>query len=641
MLAARRSIPVVALEGRLGDDARGAMRTSEPLLVTADDADLAGPAMRRALADVAARIPGAPVLLLASTSLGGLDTETARLLEVPGTERLLLGDLSREATAELLRARLGDAPEPALVDAVHAATRGTPAVAAAVALDVHCHVQAGATWTAGRLGRLGTAALLASLQRHVGGPETPAARLAFAAAIAGPQFDAIDAMRIAGLAGEEAGAAYDLLVDRGLMRGPMGASRFRHPVVPLGLERALGVSLRATLHARAAAVLHAAGEPAVDVARQLLHAVPTGEPWRVQVLLAAAEELRERGIADKAQALARRARTERGAAPEHSRSSEDVGRSQTLEDALATFLGGGDVEPVARTVLEALDGGLARTDPRALALAAPLVASGRLPEAERHLAEVEAAATAVAADDTAVAAAGARAMVLLARGRLDDSLQCARGALAASESEAAAGRGFAHATLARALLRRGKLDAAAAELDFAAARDRPRRSSEPRSPRRRPSSPSPAAIRWRGRTTPSPVAACSSGAAPTIPASRAGAPSRPAPWPGCGARTRRTRSPRRTCAWRAPPVRRPPSRVRSRRRLSSAIPRCVPAGSPRPPGCWPANTRRMTGWRSCWSTATRCDAPVSVPRRGPCCGTRWSSPRRPAPSCSQPARATR
>ena len=471
MLAARRSIRVVALAGRLGDDAPGAIRTSEPLLVTADDADLAGPAMRRALADLAARIPGAPVLLIASTSLGGLDSETARLLEVPGTERLVLGDLSREATAELLRARLGDAPEPALVDAVHAATRGTPAVAAAVTLDVHCHVQAGATWTAGRLGRLGTAALLAWLQRHVGGPDTPAARLAFAAAIVGPQCDAIDAMRIAGLAGEEAGAAYDLLVDRGLMRGPMGASRFRHPVVPLGLERALGVSLRATLHARAAAVLHAAGEPAVDVARQLLHAVPTGEPWRVHVLLAAADELRERGITDEAHAFARRARAERGAAPEHSRGSEDVGRSETLEDALATFLGGGDVEPVARTVLEALDGGLARTDPRALALAAPLVASGRLPEAERHLAEVEAAATAAAADDTAVAAAGARAMVLLARGRLDESLRCARGALAAAESEEAGGRGFAHATLARVLLRRGQLDAAAAELDFAAARD--------------------------------------------------------------------------------------------------------------------------------------------------------------------------
>jgi DNA-binding CsgD family transcriptional regulator len=470
-LAARRSIPVLALAGRLGDAAPGAVPTSKPLLVTADDADLAGPATRRALAAVAARIPSAPVLLLASSSLAGLDPETVRLLDVPGTERLVLGDVSREATAELLRARLGDAPEPALVDAVHAATRGTPAVAAAVTLDVHCHVQAGATWTAGRLGRLGTAALLAWLQRHVGGPDTPAARLAFAAAIAGPQFDAIDAMRIADLAGDEAGAAYDLLVDRGLVRGPMGASRFRHPVVPLALERALGVSLRATLNARAAAVLHAAGEPAVDVARQLLHAVPTGEPWRVQVLLAAVEELPEWGTADEAQAFARRARAERGAAPEPAASADAADRSVILAAALATFLDGGDVEPIARIVLEALDGGLAATDPHALAVAAPLAASGRLPEAERHLAEVEAAATTAAAHDTAVAAAGARAMVLLTRGRLDDALRCARGALAAADAAEAGGRGFAHAAVARVLLRLGQLDAAAAELACTTARD--------------------------------------------------------------------------------------------------------------------------------------------------------------------------
>lgn len=303
-LARGRAVPAVVWSGR--SDQVGPLPDG-PVLVAADDADLAGLALRRALTEVAARIPSAPVVLVASTALAGLDPETAHLFDVPGTERLVLGDLSRRSTAAMLRDALGAMPEAACVDSVYEATRGTPAVIDALAADL----RAGAACprSAG-LGRPAASALRAWLHRHLGDPTAPAARLAFAAASAGPRFDAIEAMRVAGLDAEAAEPAYDLLVDRGLVTGPPRAGEFRHSLVRSALECAPGHALRAELRRRdgaapatrleeALTAFFAGGpaEPCAATVLDVLDGVPAGAPIRLAAAapIAAAGRLEEAG----------------------------------------------------------------------------------------------------------------------------------------------------------------------------------------------------------------------------------------------------------------------------------------------------------------------------------------------------------
>jgi DNA-binding CsgD family transcriptional regulator len=405
-LARRRAIPAAVWSGRRD---RVTPLPDGPVLIAADDADLAGPAVREALDEVVARLPGAPVLLLACTPLAGLGEHVAHLLDVPGSRRLVLGDLSREATAEMLHTLLGTPPSATCVDAIHAASHGTPAVVAAAAADARWTIE---DWSHERAGRPCTTALVTWLRRHLGGAAAPAARLAYAAASTGACFDAVDAMRIAGLDGDAAGAAYDALVDRGLVTGPPAASEFRHPLVRVALERTPGLALRA--------------------------------------------ELRRRGEGMDA----------RG------RGGTDPGSPARLEAALEAFFAGGDVEGCAAAVRDVLAGGpesagLAADSPVVLAAAAPLAAAGRLRDAEALLGGLEAGAAATSAEALAVAAGGARAFVLLASGRIPEARAAAARALA---RDAPAGHAFAHAALARARLRTGDLELAAEELAAAQAR---------------------------------------------------------------------------------------------------------------------------------------------------------------------------
>jgi DNA-binding CsgD family transcriptional regulator len=421
-LARRRAIPAGVWSGRRD---QVTPLPDGPVLVAADDADLAGPAVQAALDEAVARLPGAPVLLLACTALAGLGEHAAHLLDVPGSRRLVLGDLSREATAEMLHSLFGAPPSPTCVDAIHAASHGTPAVVAAAASDARWTIE---DWSHERAGRPCTTALVTWLQRHLGGAAAPAARLAYAAASTGASFDAVDAMRIAGLDGDAAGAAYDALVDRGLVTGPPAASEFRHPLVRVALERTPGLALRA--------------------------------------------ELRRRGEGMDAGGSARRGEGMNAGGSARGRGATDPGSPARLEAALEAFFAGDDVEGCAVTVRDVLAGGpeaagLAADSPVLLAAAAPLAASGRLRDAEALLGGLEAGAAATGADALAVAAGGARAYLLLASGRTPEAHAAAARALA---REAPAGHAFAHAALVRAGLRAGDLEQGAEELAAAQAR---------------------------------------------------------------------------------------------------------------------------------------------------------------------------
>jgi DNA-binding CsgD family transcriptional regulator len=363
-LARRRAIPAAVWSGRRD---QVTPLPDGPVLIAADDADLAGPAVREALDEVVARLPGAPVLLLACTALAGLGEHAAHLLDMPGSRRLVLGDLSREATAEMLHSLLGTPPSPTCVDAIHAASHGTPAVVAAAAADARWTIE---DWSHERAGRPCTTALVTWLQRHLGGAAAPAARLAYAAASTGASFDAVDAMRIAGLDGDAAGAAYDALVDRGLVTGPPAASEFRHPLVRVALERTPGLALRAELRRRGA--------------------TDPGLPARLEAALDA-----------------------------FFAGDDAEGCAVAVRDVLADG-------PEAA--------GLAADSPVLLAAAAPLAASGRLLDAEALLGGLEAGAAATGADALAVAAGGAQAFVLLASGRTPDARAAAARAVARDAS---------------------------------------------------------------------------------------------------------------------------------------------------------------------------------------------------------------
>ena len=230
----------------------------------------------------------------------------AALVADPAAELLRPSALTEAAVSALIAARLSDAPDDRFARACLDVTGGNPFLVgelleelvargidptAAAADDVGAMVPRGvANAVLLRLARLAPAA----------------AALARALSALGDGAQMGDAARLAGLGGADLEAAMGALVSAGVVESG-GTVGFTHPILRAAIHGDLSPAERERLHHAAAAILRERGAPARQVAAQVMHTEPAGDPGAVALLRDAARDALALGDAAGAAALLSRA----------------------------------------------------------------------------------------------------------------------------------------------------------------------------------------------------------------------------------------------------------------------------------------------------------------------------------------------
>ena len=289
-----------------------------PLVLMVDDAHWADPPSLRALAYLARRAPGAPILVLVAARTGepAADPAALRAIGESATVALRPSPLSAAAASTLAGDRLDGEISDAFAEACHATTGGNPFLVhellAALAADGAAGDDAGAA----RVRDLSPAAVKrAALARLVRLGDGPSA-LARAVAVLGTQSALREAASLADMTEDEAGRAADALAGADILRRERPLD-FVHPLVRRCVSAAMPPSRRATLHGRAARLLAERGHEGAPA--HLLATDAAGDPWVVAQLEGAAAGATRQGAPDAAIRFLERALAEPPAAEDRGR----------------------------------------------------------------------------------------------------------------------------------------------------------------------------------------------------------------------------------------------------------------------------------------------------------------------------------
>ena len=271
----------------------------QPLVLAVDDAHWADAPSLRWLAHLAARVEHLPVALLLAVRDGPDEPELLGELRAAGT-RIRLGPLGPDATAALVRRRLGAAPGDGVngADAQlgrdwHASTGGNPFLLEALA-------------TALRDGDQKAEPIAQAVLRRIG-PEGPeAGRLTRALAVLGGPAPLRQAAALAGLDLPAAARLADRLRAADVL-APGSVLEFAHPIVRTAVYESIPPGERALAHAEAARLLERDGAHAERLALHLLRSEPGADPRVAALLRAAAAAATGRGDPGAAAACLRRA----------------------------------------------------------------------------------------------------------------------------------------------------------------------------------------------------------------------------------------------------------------------------------------------------------------------------------------------
>jgi DNA-binding SARP family transcriptional activator len=259
--AVRQVAAAVGLRtGTVGEDTGWAflrvidgLARSRPLVLVIDDAHLAEPALLDLLGDVAARLHGAPALIVWTARRDALDERHPGWEARIGDDAIVeLGPLSRPAVAALLEAIEGGRMDVAERDRIAEAAGGNPLfleqlVAYADERDTSAEALPPALH-----------ALLASRLDRLEATERSALALG---AVVGDAFETrqVDALTDGVSRGDVERACERLIVRDLLVPGDGGAMRFRHGLVREVAYASLAKTARARLHERHAAWLEGRG----------------------------------------------------------------------------------------------------------------------------------------------------------------------------------------------------------------------------------------------------------------------------------------------------------------------------------------------------------------------------------------------
>jgi DNA-binding CsgD family transcriptional regulator len=288
-----------------------------PLLFTVDDLQWADAASVRWLIYLARRLEGLSVLIAGAIRSGEPGSDPgllAGLLAETATEPIRPGALSEEATAKVVRARLGLEASDTFCAACHRASGGNPFLVRELVEALDRDEVPPTDGSAGHVESLAPETVSRSMLLRMARLPEGAEPLARAVSVLGSEAEPRHAASLAALDDETAVAAADGLAAASILAAGRPL-RFAHPLLRAAVYEQMPESERALAHAKAARLLVEEHVPAEKVAAQLLRAHPASEEWAVESLRGAAQASVARGVPEAAVAYLRRALVEPPPAP--------------------------------------------------------------------------------------------------------------------------------------------------------------------------------------------------------------------------------------------------------------------------------------------------------------------------------------
>jgi DNA-binding CsgD family transcriptional regulator len=283
-----------------------------PTLLAVDDLHWCDPPSLRFLSYLAHRLDGLPVIVAACVRTGEPGVEQAVMTALESEPLTMLvrpAPLSRDAVAQLLRAKLASDPAPEFVQVVHASCAGNPFLLNELVHALLAERIEPTSNAAERIPELGPESLSRFVLQRLRRIGASAEALARAVAILGQESELGVASQLAKLSTEEATEMTAELVRSDVFR-PRSPLAFAHPVLQAAVYADLSGPERELGHERAAELLMEAGAAPERVAAHLLHVSPQGRAAVVATLREAARRASGEGAADVAKSYLERALTE-------------------------------------------------------------------------------------------------------------------------------------------------------------------------------------------------------------------------------------------------------------------------------------------------------------------------------------------
>ncbi|HEX6459664.1 MAG TPA: AAA family ATPase [Thermoleophilaceae bacterium] len=305
-----------------------------PAVLLIDDLHWCDGPSARALSFIARRLEGQPLaIVLATRPLDPAVTpEAAALASDPSTQTLRPAPLTQAAVGALVAARLGGRPDEAFVLACADVTGGNPFLIGELLDEVAARGLAPTSADAAQVATLVPRGVANSVLLRLSRLPPTAGALARALSVLGDGASVRDAARLARVDGAELESASAALVFAGVVEAG-GSMRFVHPILGTAIYGDLSPAERERLHYAAATILRERGAPAGQIAAQVMHTEPTGNPAAVELLREAARDAFALGDAAGASRLLLRAIDEPPAEVDRSAVMLELGRAQARAGA--------------------------------------------------------------------------------------------------------------------------------------------------------------------------------------------------------------------------------------------------------------------------------------------------------------------
>ncbi len=375
-----------------------------PVLIVVDDLHAADRATLRLLLYLLQRLDEMAVSIIAARRLGEPGAPDDLLAQISThicSQSVRPQALSRHGARRMVRAAFADADD-AFGDACWRMTEGNVFLLEELIAAIRGEAWAPTALNAARIGTLAPEAVLRAVSVRLMRLSDEAAAVARAVAVLGGDADLRHVVALTGQPAERVAAAADALTASDILRPvAAGALRFAHPLLASAVYADIATAERATLHRRAAEILHGEKIAPERVAAHLLPSPGSGEGWVVDVLCDVARRARAAGAPESAASYLRRALQEPPSADRRPAVLRELGSAEAatglesatghLEEAVAGADGDADR---ARALLE---------------LGRALAAAGRHPEAVERFCE---AVAGTGADPAVLAQARAEAGAL-------------------------------------------------------------------------------------------------------------------------------------------------------------------------------------------------------------------------------------
>lgn len=304
----------------------------QPLVLAIDDLQWCDRASLRAIAYLAGRLEGQPLLLVATVRSGDPGTDPALLAEIahaPGVSTVQPAPLSSDAVAALVRERLSADADDAFTVACHEATGGNPLLLGQLLSALEADGVAPTAASAPLVRDIGSHAVARTVLLRLGRLPASATAVARAVAVLGDGADLPTVAALASLDQDRAATAAGELARAEILTSqvPLG---FVHPLVRDAVYEQLTSTEKEIEHARAASVVIDAGGDDEHVAAHLLKMARRGEPWVVERLVRAARDANRQGAPDGAVSYFRRALEEPAPEAERPQLLLELGMAEAL-----------------------------------------------------------------------------------------------------------------------------------------------------------------------------------------------------------------------------------------------------------------------------------------------------------------------